>query len=256
MYVFVRIDKPMNHCTAFKPKCSPWDITIHMQIYKSGNLAASRGGSLCVPVERSWGFRASEKRNQENMRLRALPAGGLGLGHEESDWTWWRRWGATGSCMRLEQNEEPNKQGRAKQEVLTNCSDVWEARARSSVMAWVDSSGKASKILKRFLVKFLEWETKPNISDPPGTLGSDQDHMRRAQFVFLVTRLKDEDWNPKYVPDLWTSVQEQVEDATSASGNIFEVGKKKKSLVWEWGLLNPQQENQPPGCFDELRRFL
>lgn len=59
-----RHDKLMNHCTAFKPKCSPWDITIHMQIYKSGNLAAPRRGSLRGPVERSWGFRASQKLNQ------------------------------------------------------------------------------------------------------------------------------------------------------------------------------------------------
>lgn len=40
MYVCVVVDK-LNHCTAFKPRRSPRVINIHMQIYKSGNAAAS-----------------------------------------------------------------------------------------------------------------------------------------------------------------------------------------------------------------------
>lgn len=54
MYVFVIVDK-LNHCTAFKPKCSPGDNKYtHADIQVS--LSVSHRDSLCVPVEEELRF--------------------------------------------------------------------------------------------------------------------------------------------------------------------------------------------------------
>lgn len=49
MYVFVIVDK-LNHCTAFKPKVSPWDNKYTHADIQVG-LSVSHRDSLCVPVE-------------------------------------------------------------------------------------------------------------------------------------------------------------------------------------------------------------
>lgn len=65
MYVCVIVDK-LNHCTAFKLKCSPWDnkyTHADIQVRYSDSLRAHRD-SLCVPVEEELRF--------QGLRIRKL----------------------------------------------------------------------------------------------------------------------------------------------------------------------------------------
>lgn len=91
MYVCVVVDK-LNHCTAFKPRRSPRVINIHMQIYKSGNAAASwPTETRWVFLEkRSWGFRKLSGANEDAQGPRgsgAPPAGGSGHVQEKQNKT-------------------------------------------------------------------------------------------------------------------------------------------------------------------------
>lgn len=133
-------------------------------------------------------------------------------------------------------------------------------------MAGVQSLGKVPKILKRFLEKFLESDTKPNISDPPGTSGSDR--LYEMSTVCLLGN-EDEGRGLKSKKYSWsldccsgTSGRRHLSLWKDVTFLMLETKSSHSSLVWEWEILNPHQvtftkqwEIQPPGCLDEMRRF-
>lgn len=125
MYVCVIVDK-LNHCTAFKLKCSPWDnkyTHADIQVRYSDSLRAHRD-SLCVPVEEELRFQGLRIRklwggtSEEGRPLVtpggsvAPPAGGSGDAQKQKQkqknptlWPqllnlsnmWSRNWAATGT---------------------------------------------------------------------------------------------------------------------------------------------------------------
>lgn len=150
MYVCVVVDK-LNHCTAFKPRRSPRVINIHMQIYKSGNAAASwPTETRWVFLEkRSWGFRKLSGANEDAQGPRgsgAPPAGGSGHVQEKQNKTKQnlsntrsRKWGpepgaqASSVCS---QEKEPNVDLKAESLTCdeTNCCHVWMLRWNESTL--------------------------------------------------------------------------------------------------------------------------
>ncbi len=89
MYAFVIMDK-LNHCTAFKPRCSPWDnkyTHADIQVRSCGGRSDAIRDALWLPgVEelRFQGFKIREMRDQRGCSG-APPAGGSGHVQEEEE---------------------------------------------------------------------------------------------------------------------------------------------------------------------------
>lgn len=147
MYVCVVVDK-LNHCTAFKPRRSPRVINIHMQIYKSGNAAASwPTETRWVFLEkRSWGFRKLSGANEDAQGPRgsgAPPAGGSGHVQEKQNKTFQTHDPGSEDLNQepklpsvCSQEKEPNVDLKAESLTCdeTNCCHVWMLRWNESTL--------------------------------------------------------------------------------------------------------------------------
>lgn len=122
MYVCVIVDK-LNHCTAFKLKCSPWDnkyTHADIQVRYSDSLRAHRD-SLCVPVEEELRFQGLRIRKllRRDQRGGTAPRDARRL---RSPACWRFRW----CTKKKQQTNKQTKKPKNKNKTLTTASQPFK----------------------------------------------------------------------------------------------------------------------------------